>query len=214
MDDSGTTTIVVGIAGGSGSGKTTVAERIAKLVGEDRALIVHHDAYYHDLHRMPAGDPAKINYDHPDSLETSLCVEQIRALKQGRSVQQPVYDFSTHRRSPRTQPVEPKPVILVDGILVLASPELRAECDLRVYVDTPADIRLLRRIERDVSARGRTVASVREQFLATVRPMHEAFVEPSRRFADIVMPGDGGNDRAVNLLAGYLLHRLEYPPTR
>jgi uridine kinase len=200
---------VVGIAGGSGSGKTTVARRVTERIGPERVLVLQHDAYYHDLDRMPVHDPALINYDHPDALETSLCAEHVRMLKRGMSVRQPVYDFSTHRRSRESLLLDPRPIILLDGILVLASEELRNECDVKVYVDAGADLRLLRRTERDVMERGRTVASVRDQYLRTVRPMHDAFVEPSKSHADIVIPWERENTGAINLLVEFLSRRLE-----
>lgn len=200
--------IIVGIAGGSGSGKTTLAGKIIAGLGSDIVLLFQHDAYYHDLDRMPDPDPARINYDHPLSLETELCVEQLRTLKAGGSVHQPIYDFSTHRRRTERRRLESRPVIIVEGILVLADELLRAEMDLHIYVDAEADVRLLRRIERDSSIRGRSVESVRDQYCSTVRPMFEQFVLPSRQFADIVVPRGGENETAQAVIVGYLKHRL------
>jgi uridine kinase len=205
---------VVGIAGGSGSGKSTVARRLAERVGPHRVQILQHDAYYRDLGDMPVPDPSLINYDHPESLETSLCVEHLRQLKRGVSVRQPLYDFSTHHRSAETRLVEPTPILILDGILVLASDELRRECDLAVYVDAGADLRFLRRLERDINERGRTIASVKEQYLRTVRPMHDAHVEPCKHHADIIIPWERENDRAITLLAEFLLRRLDLDPAR
>lgn len=199
--------IVVGIAGASGSGKTTLCTRIIERLGVDRVLLFQHDAYYHDLSRMPVPDPARIDYDHPDSIETDLCAAHLAALRAGTPVEQPVYDFSTHRRRTETRRLEPRPLLLVEGILVLAEPVLRAQMDLRIFVDTDADICILRRVERDVVERGRTLASVREQYLATVRPGFERFVAPSRRFADLIVPYHGENAAAVDVVAGYVAGR-------
>ena len=177
-------------------------------VGNERVLLLQHDAYYHDLDDMPHPEPARINYDHPDALETALCVEHLRCLKRGESIRQPVYDFSTHRRTAETRLLESRPVVLLDGMLILVSKELRNECDLTVFVDAPADIRLLRRMERDITERGRSVASVRQQYVRTVRPMHRRFIAPSRNEADIVVPSEYDNEGAVSLVIGYLLFRL------
>ena len=201
-------TVTIGIAGGSGSGKTTLAQRIMDGLGESTVLLFQHDAYYFDLGRMPDPDPARINYDHPESLETELCVAHLRALKRGEQIRQPVYDFSTHRRLSETRRLEPRPVILVEGILVLAEETLRAEMDLRVYVDADADICLLRRMERDITVRGRSVQSVRDQYYSSVRPMFDRFVAPSRQFADVIVPRGGKNAVAQSLIVGYLKNRL------
>ncbi|MBE0642923.1 MAG: uridine kinase [Bacteroidetes bacterium] len=196
--------IVIGVAGGSGSGKTTLCHRIVDRMGDDRVLLFQHDAYYHDLARMPVPDPARINYDHPDSLETDLCAAQLADLRRGHSVAQPVYDFSTHRRTAETRLLEPHPVILVEGILVLAEPALREHMDLKIFVDADADVCILRRMERDISERGRTLASVRDQYYHTVRPSFEQFVAPSKRHADIIIPHGGENDAAVAVIAAYI----------
>lgn len=200
--------IIIGIAGGSGSGKTTFARGIIDALGTATVLLFQHDAYYHDLARMPDPDPARINYDHPASLETDLCVAQLAALVRGEHVAQPVYDFSTHRRRSDTTPLAPHPVILVEGILVLAEAALREMMDLRVFVDAEPDIRLLRRMERDITQRGRTVQSVRDQYYATVRPMYEQFVAPSKSHADLIIPHGGHNSRALDVVAGWLRARL------
>jgi uridine kinase len=172
-------------------------------------LLFQHDAYYFDLSFMPDPNPANINYDHPDSLETSLCVSHLQCLKHGEEVRQPIYDFSTHRRLDETKVLEPLPIILVEGILVLAEPLLRSEMDMRIYVDAEPDIRLLRRMERDITNRGRTVQSVRDQYYATVRPMFEQFVAPSKQHADIIVPHGGENAIATELLVGFLHGELE-----
>ncbi|MDT8323843.1 MAG: uridine kinase [Bacteroidota bacterium] len=200
--------IVIGIAGGSGSGKTTLCRRIIDALGSDRAMLFQHDAYYHDLERMPVPDPARINYDHPSSLETALCAEQLRALRNGQQVAQPVYDFSTHRRTVETRPLVPKPVILVEGILVLAEAALREHMDLKVFVDAEADIRILRRMQRDIDQRGRSLHSVREQYYTTVRPSYEQFVAPSKQHADLIVPRGGENQAAVDVIVSYIRARL------
>lgn len=199
-----TRALVVGIAGASGSGKTTLCRRIAERLGEGRVLLFQHDAYYHDLARMPVPDPARIDYDHPDSLETDLCAAQLAALRDGGAVEQPVYDFSTHRRKTEVRILDPYPVVLVEGILVLAEPALRAQMDLKVYVDADADVCILRRVERDMVERGRSFASVRDQYFGTVRPGFERFVAPSRQYADIIVPHGGENQIAVDVIVSYI----------
>jgi uridine kinase len=188
--------LVIGLAGGSGSGKTTIAQSILDAIGRDDVTLIQHDAYYRDQSNTPVEERAKVNYDHPDSLETDLLVEHLQQLVAGEPIDRPVYDFTVHNRSTETIRVEPRQAILVEGILVLYEPELRALMDLKVYVDTDADLRLARRWERDITERGRSFESVRDQYLGTVRPMHLQFVEPSKRYADIVIP-EGYNLGAV-----------------
>ena len=195
---------VLGIAGGTGSGKTTVAERlVAGLAGEpwSWSSITTPTTAIARRCRPPSGC---FNYDHPDAIETELLVEQLADLRAGRAVDIPQYDFRHHVRSPETRRVEPAPVVIVEGILVLADERLRAQMDLKVFVDTDADIRLMRRLQRDIEQRGRTFAQVREQYYATVRPMHLAFVEPSKRFADLVIPEGGDNRPALETIVGHL----------
>ncbi len=199
--------VVIGIAGGSGSGKTTLCNRIIANLGEAIVTLFQHDAYYFDLADMPVPDPSKINYDHPASLDTRLCTAQLEALRTGCGIDQPVYDFSTHRRLAETRSLTPHPVILVEGILVLAEPSLRSLMDLRVFVDADADIRILRRVERDINERGRTLASVRDQYCATVRPGYEQFVAPSRQYADLIVPRGGENLVAVEAIIGFVRGR-------
>ncbi len=192
--------IIVGVAGGTGSGKTTVVQRVVDALGEDCVAVIQHDSYYHDRSSVAPQDRLKINYDHPDALETSLLVEHLRELRTGRPIECPVYDFSSHTRRPETVPVEPRSAVIVEGILILAAPELRDLMDIRVFVDTDADLRLLRRLERDVSQRGRTADAVFDQYLDTVRPMHLEFVEPSKRWAHIIIPEGGFNRVGVDML--------------
>lgn len=195
-------TFVIGIAGGTGSGKTTIAQRIAEAVPSEYVAVLEHDSYYRDLSHLSAEERTRVNFDHPDALETSLLIEQLKALKAGQTVGIPVYDFSTHTRGPTRRTLEPKPLLVVEGILVLSDARLRELFDLKIYVDTDADIRVFRRLERDIQERGRTFESVREQYYATVRPMHLMFVEPSKRWADIIVPEGGENRAAIELLVG------------
>jgi uridine kinase len=192
--------VIIGVAGGSGSGKTTVVREIVSRLGPDDVAVVQHDSYYRDRGGLPLAERAKINYDHPDSLETSLLVDDLRSLLEGRTVDVPVYDFSTHTRTRDVVPLAPRKVVIVEGILVLADPDLRALMAMRVFVDTDADIRLIRRLKRDMTERGRTLESVVTQHLETVRPMHLEFVEPSKRHAHIIIPEGGENFVAVDML--------------
>ena len=203
--------IVVGVGGGTGSGKTTVTKAIASRIGEDRLAILPHDAYYKDWADLPKDVLDRKNFDHPDSLETELLVTHLRELKQGSPVEAPIYDFKIHRRAPETRRVEPHRVILVDGILIYAEPELRKLFDIKIYVDTDADVRLIRRIRRDIAERGRTLESVVDQYVATVRPMHLEFVEPSKRYADLIVPEGGENTVALEFLFARLGQLLGSP---
>jgi len=202
------TPFLIGIAGGTGSGKTTVANAIARRVGEERIAILSHDAYYRDLVDLPKDILERQNFDHPDSLESELLVRHLKALKQGMVVETPIYDFKVHRRAAETRRVEPRKVILVDGILIYAEPELRKLFDVKIYVDTDADIRLIRRLKRDIAERGRTVESVVKQYESTVRPMHMEFVEPSKRYADLIVPEGGENTVALDFLFARLRELL------
>jgi len=197
--------VIIGVAGGTGSGKTTVANAILKHVGDGRMSVLFHDAYYRDFVDLPKDVLDRKNFDHPDSLETELLIRHVKALKQGMVVEAPIYDFRIHRRAPETRRVEPTPVVLVEGILIFAEPELRKLFDVKIFVDTDADVRLIRRIRRDIAERGRTLESVVEQYEATVRPMHLEFVEPSKRYADLIVPEGGENAVAME----FLFARLE-----
>lgn len=192
--------VIVGIAGGTGSGKTTVARAIYDRVGNDKIEWISHDSYYRNFEGLSAEERHHINFDHPDSLETELLARHLDVLIKGSAVEVPIYDFTTHSRKPETQRVEPRRVIIVEGILVLAEPELRKRIDIKLYVDTPADIRFVRRLMRDIRSRGRTVESVIEQYVTTVRPMHEEFVEPSKRHADLIIPEGGENLVAIDAI--------------
>lgn len=197
-------TMVVGIAGGTGSGKTTLAEVLLDNVGRDQIAYLPHDAYYRDQKQLPFEERAKVNYDHPDSLETELLIKHLNLLEDGRAIEMPVYDFTTHSRKKETIRVEPKPVILVEGILVFVEADLRKLFDVKIYVDTDADIRFIRRLRRDIEERGRTVDSVIDQYLRTVRPMHLEFVEKSKRYADIIVPEGGLNVVALDMVIARL----------
>jgi uridine kinase len=200
--------LTIGIAGGSGSGKTTVAQEILNRVGPDRIAFLQHDSYYKDLSGLPPTQRADLNFDHPNSLETDLLIEHILALRDGRAVQVPIYDFSTHSRTSKTFTVASRRVILVEGILIFVDAPLRDLFDVKIFVDTDADIRFIRRLERDISERGRTTESVIKQYQATVRPMHLEFVEPSKRYADVIIPEGGFNTAALDMLAARILTLL------
>lgn len=197
-------TYVVGVAGGTGSGKTTVAETIVETLDPAQVAIVQHDHYYRDRPDLTYEQRCELNFDHPDSLETELLVTHLERLKSGEPVDTPLYDFKTHHRSEETLRVEPKPVIVVEGILVFVDERIRDLLDLKLFVDTPADIRVFRRIRRDLEQRGRTFTSVREQYYATVRPMHLQFVEPSKSYADLIIPEGGRNKVALDLIMAKL----------
>ena len=194
------TPLVIGIAGGSGSGKTTVAQSILQQVGPERIAYLQHDEYYKDLSGLPPAQRAAINFDHPNSLETSLLVQHIEQLRHNQPVEVPIYDFSTHSRTERTFTVQPRRVVLVEGILIFAEPILRVMFDIKIFVDTDSDLRFIRRLQRDITERGRTTESVIHQYLSTVRPMHLEFVEPSKRYADVIIPEGGFNTAALDMV--------------
>jgi len=203
------TPLLIGIAGGTGSGKTSVTSAIAAEFGVDSLLVVQHDSYYRDIGEYGGAPPSEVNFDHPRALETSLLIEHLSRLKAGRAVDQPVYDFSTHRRSARTVRLEPRDVLIVDGILVLAEKELRDLLDIKIFVDTDADERFIRRLRRDINERGRTLESVIGQYLSTVKPMHLEFVEPSKRWADVIIPGGAENTVAVGMVVTMIRGRIQ-----
>jgi len=198
------TPLVIGIAGGSGSGKTTLANIILERVGVERIAFLPHDAYYHDLSSLSPERRARVNFDHPDSLDTDLLITHINDLKKNNSINRPIYDFKDHTRTSESILIEPQPVIMVEGILIFVDAPLRSLLDVKVFVDTDADIRFIRRMERDIQERGRTAESVVRQYLATVRPMHLEFVEPSKRYADVIVPEGGLNTVAMEMVVARL----------
>ena len=202
------TPLLIGIAGGTGSGKTSVTSAIAAEFGRDSLLVVQHDSYYRDIGEHGGVPASQINFDHPRALETPLLIEHLSRLKAGEIVDQPVYDFSTHTREARTVRLEPRDVVIVDGILVLAERELRDLLDIKIFVDTDADERFIRRLRRDINERGRTLESVVDQYLSTVKPMHLEFVEPSKRWADVIIPGGAENTVAVGMVVTMIRQRV------
>jgi uridine kinase len=201
--------VIIGVAGGSGSGKTTVARAILKRAGTEQISLIEHDAYYRDLSDLPLAQRIIRNFDHPDALDNALLIAHLKELKAGRSIEVPVYDFTTHTRTGETRRVEPNRVILVEGILILTDESLRQLMDVKIYVDTQADIRFIRRVQRDIAERDRTMESVIHQYLTTVRPMHEQFVEPTKRYADIIIPEGGFNEVAMDVIAGRIKTLLD-----
>lgn len=201
--------LVIGIAGGSGSGKTTLAHTIIERVGRERITYIQHDAYYRDQSAVPFEQRLLVNYDHPDSLETSLFVEHLHALRDGRAVQIPLYDFAQFTRTREIVSIEPRPVILLEGILLFVDAALRSLIDIKIYVDAPSDLRFIRRLQRDLTERQRTPESVIRQYLETVRPMHIEFVEPSKRFADLILPEGGFNTVGVDVIVARVRAMLE-----
>lgn len=193
-------TIVIGIAGGTGSGKSTLANKLLEKFGEEEVSILRHDNYYKANDDLEFSEREKLNYDHPDAFESELLCKHLRELKEGKAIEMPVYDFTIHSRSDKKILVKPAPAIVVEGILIFSEPELRDLMDIKVFVDTDADVRVLRRIKRDVKKRERTLESVINQYLQTVKPMHEQFVEPSKRKADIIIPEGGKNAVALDML--------------
>jgi uridine kinase len=210
--------VTIAVAGGTGSGKTTIANAILERVGSHNIAYIPHDAYYKDRPDLTLDQRRAINFDHPDSLETTLTHEHIVALQNWQAIDIPIYDFTIHRRTSEVQHVEPQPIILVEGILVLAEPTLRELFDVKIFVDTDADLRLIRRLNRDIAERGRTAESVIQQYLNTVRPMHMEFVEPSKRYADVIIPEGGHNTVAIDMVSdritNLLLHTQVGRPSR
>ncbi len=201
--------VVIGVAGGTGSGKTTVARAILKRAGTQQISLIQHDAYYKDLSDLPLAQRSMMNFDHPDALDNELLIVHLKELKAGRAIEMPVYDFTTHTRTGQTRRVEPHRIILVEGILIFADEALRRLMDVKIYVDTDSDIRFIRRLQRDIAERGRTMESVIHQYLTTVRPMHQEFVEPSKRYADVIIPEGGFNEVAIELIAARIKALLE-----
>ncbi len=205
--------LMVGIAGGTGSGKTTVAEAIVDALGEDNVALISQDAYYKDLAKLTMQERQRVNFDHPDAFDNDLLLQHLTALRNGQTIYLPVYDFALHTRVYETVPMPSKPVIVLEGIHVLVDERVRNLLDIKVFVHTDADVRVLRRVARDIQERGRTLDSVLTQYLATVKPMHDAFIEPSKRYADLIIPEGGENKIAISLLttriAQFLLEEAE-----
>ncbi len=201
--------LLIGIAGGTGSGKTTVTNAIVERLDRDRVLVIQHDSYYKDISVHGGLPPERVNFDHPDSLETDLLIRHLRELKAGRAVDEPMYNFTTHRRLDSTRRLAPREIIILDGILILANRELRELLDIRIFVDTDADERLIRRIRRDILERGRSIDSVMQQYAGTVKPMHLEFVEPSKRWADIIIPRGAENTVAIDMVVARIATMLD-----
>jgi uridine kinase len=200
--------LVLGVAGGSGSGKTTVVSKIVESIGEDEVLLIQHDSYYRDLSHLTLPERKKQNFDHPSALETELMIRHLDALKKGYKIDIPVYDFVEHARSDKTIPASPKNIILIDGILIFSEPKLRNLMNIKIFVDTDGDMRLLRRLKRDISERGRALDGVLNQYVNFVRPMHLEFVEPSKRYADIIIPRGGENLVALEMVIALIKGKL------
>jgi uridine kinase len=200
--------MIIGISGGTGSGKTTVANRILESVSASEIGFLQQDSYYRDLDQLPLDYRQKANFDHPDAIDNDLLVEHLRTLNRGEAAELPIYDFKSNSRKGETLHLEPPAIIILEGILIFADERLRDEMDLKVFVDTPDDIRFIRRLRRDVAERGRTVESVIDQYLSTVRPMHMQFVEPSKRYADVIIPEGGHNLVSIDLISGRIRERI------
>ena len=200
------TPILIGISGGTGAGKSTIARRLESLFPSGDLVVIEQDAYYKDLAMMSLEERSRVNYDHPDALDNELLVSQLTALKNGQTIERPVYDFVTHSRLEESVTVEPRPVVIVEGILLFGDPELRELLDIKIYVDTDPDIRVFRRIRRDMEKRGRTFEQIRVQYYTTVRPMHLEFVEPSKRYADLIIPE--GNQGNLDIALGVIVERI------
>jgi uridine kinase len=200
--------MIIGISGGTGSGKTTVANRILESVSASEVVFIQQDSYYRNLQDLPLDYRKVANFDHPDALDNDLLVHHVRKLRAGEAIDLPIYDFKTNSRRHETRRVDPKPIVIVEGILIFVDPRLLELMDIKVFVDTPDDVRFIRRLRRDIAERGRTVESVIEQYLGTVRPMHMQFVEPSKRYADVIIPEGGHNLVSIDLISGKIRERL------
>jgi uridine kinase len=200
--------MIIGICGGTGSGKTTIARRIIETVGRESVILIEQDSYYRNLADMPLDERHQANFDHPDSIDSEMLMNHLKRLKSGNSIEMPVYDFVSHTRSDKSDHIDPKPVVIVEGILIFSEPRILSLLDVRVFVDTPDDIRFIRRLQRDIRERGRTVESVIAQYFATVRPMHFEFVEPSKRNADIIIPEGGNQEIGIEFLCGKIREEI------
>jgi uridine kinase len=201
--------MIIGICGGTGSGKTTVARRILENVSDEQVVFLQQDSYYRNIGDMPIELRGVINFDHPDALDNDLFINHVKALRAGEAIEMPVYDFSIHTRRAETVHIEPKPILIVEGILIFVDAMLRAQMDIKIFVDTDDDLRFIRRLQRDVNERGRTTESVIKQYLETVRPMHQQFVEPSKRHADVIIPEGGYNEVGIDLISGKIRTQLQ-----
>jgi uridine kinase len=204
--------LVIGIAGGTGSGKTTVTNAILEHLDRDRVAVLQHDSYYKDISAHGGLPPEAVNFDHPDSLETDLLIQHIQTLRAGKGIEQPVYNFTNHRRLEATHRIDPKEIVIIDGILIFVDRRLRELMDIRIFVDTDADERLIRRIRRDILERGRSIDSVMQQYMTTVKPMHLEFVEPSKHWADIIIPRGAENLVAIDMVVARIRMLLEEAP--
>ncbi len=200
--------MIIGICGGTGSGKTTIARKIIEMVNRQSVVLLEQDSYYRNLEDMPLDARRQTNFDHPDSIDSEMLVNHLKRLKQGQSIEMPVYDFKTHTRNRESERIDPKPVVIVEGILIFAEPRISDLLDVKVFVDTPDDIRFIRRLKRDITQRGRTTESVIAQYFATVRPMHFEFVEPSKRAADLILPEGGKQEIGIEFLCGLIREKL------
>jgi uridine kinase len=200
--------MIIGICGGTGSGKTTVAKSIVQSVSESDVTFIQQDSYYRDLKDMPLDGRQLANFDHPDSVDNDLLIHHLKRLRAGHVAELPIYDFRTHTRKSETRHAEPTPIVIVEGILIFAEPKIVEQLDIKVFVDTPDDIRFIRRLQRDIAERGRTIESVIEQYLMTVRPMHLQFVEPMKRYADVIIPEGGHNQVGIELICGRIRDQL------
>jgi uridine kinase len=200
--------MIIGICGGTGSGKTTIARKIIESVGRDKVILIEQDSYYRNLADMPLDERHQANFDHPDSIDSEMLMNHLKRLRLGQSIEMPIYDFKSHTRSDDTDHIEPKPVVIVEGILIFAEPRISELLDVKVFVDTPDDIRFIRRLQRDIVERGRTTESVIAQYFATVRPMHFEFVEPSKRNADIIIPESGNHNIGIEFICSKIREEL------
>ena len=200
--------MIIGICGGTGSGKTTIARRITEAVKRESVILLEQDSYYRNLEDMPLDARRQTNFDHPDSIDSEMLVNHLKRLKGGLAVEMPIYDFKTHTRKRQTEHLDPKPVVIVEGILIFAESRIAELLDVKVFVDTPDDVRFIRRLQRDITERGRTVESVIAQYYATVRPMHFEFVEPSKRNADLIIPEGGNQEIGIEFLCGLIREKL------
>lgn len=201
--------MIIGICGGTGSGKTTVARRILEDVSDEHVIYLQQDSYYRNLGDMPIPLRHQVNFDHPDALDNELFINHVRTLRAGEAIDMPIYDFTTHTREKTTLRIEPKPIIIIEGILIFADAVLRELMDIKIFVDTDDDLRFIRRLQRDVNERGRAAESVIKQYLDTVRPMHDQFVEPSKRYADVIIPEGGYNQVGIDLISGRIRTQLQ-----